>query len=718
MKNYLYSLFFFLLLLSPLSAEQKVAILGDSITYAGGWPATVEASLKNTPAFKEATIVNFGLPSENVSGLSEKGHAGGAFPRPCVFERLNRILDKFKPTLVIACYGMNDGIMQPLDESRFDAFRKGMNKLKTDVEKTGASFIVITPPLFEGDKTDKSPGNYDEVLDAYSQWLVAQKEKGWQVIDIRPSLRKSIAEEKKQTPAFIFAGDGVHPGAKGHNFIAQTIIPELAAILKCELVLKTPENGERTLSDWQKLAWLTETGHKRPGIPQGFPVSYVSKPNKATSLSEWHGFIKHDFIVPETKLAGMLVVPLSPAKGNPWIWRTEFFGHEPQADIALLKKGFHVAYAKVNDMYGSPQSIKLMKSFYDYVEKNYKLAPKVILEGFSRGGLYAYNWAAAYPDKVVGLYVDAPVCDFKSWPGGKGKSKPQQKEWQELLKCYELTEEQALQYKKNPIDNLKPLAKAGIPILAVVGDVDDVVPVEENTAIVEKRYRALGGKIEVIHKENVNHHPHSLMEPSRIVDFALSCYKLPVPRRITCIGDSITEGSGCGSQKRWSTVLGEMLGSNYEVTNLGISARTLMDAGDHPFRKENNYKKALQMKPEYFFIALGTNDSKPHNWKNKEDFEKTYVSMIAELRKNNPKVKIFCLQAIPAYPENHGIADKIIQGEVNPMIAKIAKANKCTLVDLYTPMIGKGHLVPDKVHPGAEGHAIMAKVLYEALGNK
>jgi len=76
-------------------------------------------------------------------------------------------------------------------------------------------------------------------------------------------------------------------------------------------------------------------------------------------------------------------------------------------------------------------------------------------------------------------------------------------------------------YRRNPIDNLAPLAKAGVPLVHVCGDADRVVPIEENTGIVQKRYRALGGSIRVIAKRGVGHHPHSLKDPSPIVEFIL-----------------------------------------------------------------------------------------------------------------------------------------------------------------------------------------------------
>jgi pimeloyl-ACP methyl ester carboxylesterase len=151
------------------------------------------------------------------------------------------------------------------------------------------------------------------------------------------------------------------------------------------------------------------------------------------------------------------------------------------------------------------------------------LGGKIVLIGMSRGGLYCYHWAARHPETVAAIYGDAPVCDFKSWPGGKGRQSATKSDWEALLKVYGFKDEaEALAYKKNPVDNLAPLAKAGIPIIHVVGQADTDVPVEENTDIIERRYKELGGTIRVIRKAGVGHHPHSLLNPEPIVDFILS----------------------------------------------------------------------------------------------------------------------------------------------------------------------------------------------------
>lgn len=137
-----------------------------------------------------------------------------------------------------------------------------------------------------------------------------------------------------------------------------------------------------------------------------------------------------------------------------------------------------------------------------------------------KGGLIVYNWAAKNPGKVACIYADAPVMDFKSWPLGKGGGNEVDK--YQLLEAYGFKSmEEALEWKHNPLDHTRELAKAGIPILHVVGDDDRVVPVKENTSVFESRMKLLGSPITVIHKPGVDHHPHSLSDPAPIVRFVL-----------------------------------------------------------------------------------------------------------------------------------------------------------------------------------------------------
>ncbi|MDR0541185.1 MAG: prolyl oligopeptidase family serine peptidase, partial [Dysgonamonadaceae bacterium] len=216
-----------------------------------------------------------------------------------------------------------------------------------------------------------------------------------------------------------------------------------------------------------------------------------------------------------------VVMPKHAAPNRPWNWRARFWGGEPQTDIALLENGFHVVYCDVSEMFGNPESLSIWNEFYLWLQKA-GLASKSSMEGMSRGGIYIYRWAATYPDRVTAIYADAPVLDLKSWPGGKGHGKAELNVWETFKRDYGFTtEEEAISFNGNPLDLTDKIAAGGFPMLHVVGDADEVVPVDENTTPFEQKIRAAGGSIQVIHKHGVGHHPHSLKDPAQIVKFIL-----------------------------------------------------------------------------------------------------------------------------------------------------------------------------------------------------
>ena len=235
----------------------------------------------------------------------------------------------------------------------------------------------------------------------------------------------------------------------------------------------------------------------------------------------WHGFKRHNLTVDGCQ--AWVVEPKQAAAGNPWTWCMEFPDAftERTGVLQLLEKGFHHVHIVVGNTFGCPAAVKHFDAFYKVLQAG-DLAKKGTLIGISRGGLYSYNFAAAFPDRVACIYGDAPVCDFKSWPGGKGKGQGSAGDWTALINNYGFKDEaEALAYKKNPTDELAPIAAAKIALIHVVGDVDKVVPVEDNTAIIERRYKELGGKMTVIHKPTCDHHPHGLDDPKPVVDFIL-----------------------------------------------------------------------------------------------------------------------------------------------------------------------------------------------------
>ena len=220
---------------------------------------------------------------------------------------------------------------------------------------------------------------------------------------------------------------------------------------------------------------------------------------------QWQGFDIY------TWKGRKVVVPKKTAPGKPWIWRARVWGHQPAFDVAMLNKGYHLVYRDVGNLFGNREAVERWNGFYKYLTEKHGFAEKAVLEGMSRGGLIIYNWAIANPEKVAVIYGDAPVMDLKSWPRYGNKA---------MIRAYNFKDVEGFEaFQGNPVDNLEPLAKAGVPIIHVVGDADKVVPVAENTAVAEKRYKAMGGVFEVIHKAGIGHHPHALKDPAPLLEF-------------------------------------------------------------------------------------------------------------------------------------------------------------------------------------------------------
>jgi|GEM_PF-557518 len=210
-----------------------------------------------------------------------------------------------------------------------------------------------------------------------------------------------------------------------------------------------------------------------------------------------------------------VAIPDEAADGRPWIWRCRFWGAFPAVDEALLAEGWHVAWIDVANEFGGPVAMDAFDSFYAAVRTSHDLAPRVVMEGFSRGGLAAMNWAIRNPEKTRGLYLDAPVLDIRSWPRNQSDEL-----WRRCLEAYGITESGGEISWKGPLDRLDALTGAGVPLFVVAGSRDEVVPYEENAAILVSHYHEKGGSYELVLKAGGGHHPHSLHDPTPVVSWA------------------------------------------------------------------------------------------------------------------------------------------------------------------------------------------------------
>lgn len=236
-----------------------------------------------------------------------------------------------------------------------------------------------------------------------------------------------------------------------------------------------------------------------PGLKDALAAEYVPF---AGEKSTWHeGFVRFDYLLdeesleikpfqrpedeklgvkdpPKGKRRCVVVVPKQPAPGNPWSWQGCYWNHEPQAEVELLRRGYHVVYISANS---TLKPDKTWEAWFDYLTQQHGLSTKPAFVGMSRGGEYAYIWSTLHPDKVSCIYADNTGVNAEV------------------------------------LAKLGDLAKADVPILHVNGSIDPLLSRCSNT--VENIYRQLGGRISVIIKEGMGHHPHSLRDPKPIADF-------------------------------------------------------------------------------------------------------------------------------------------------------------------------------------------------------
>ena len=473
-------------------------------------------------------------------------------------------------------------------------------------------------------------------------------------------------------------------------------------------------------------------------------------PLKPTKEFNFHGYKGYQY--DNNGVSYYIVKPYHTAKGNPWVWRARFWGHEPQLDIELLEQGFHLTYCDVADLFGSPAATKRWDDFYALAVKA-GLNKKAVLEGMSRGGLIIYNWAAKNTDKVACIYGDAPVMDIKSWPMHWGNFGNDKSNCERMLKAYGFTDkEQTMAWEGNPIDHARIFAKAKTPIIHVVGDIDTGVPVAENTAIFEQRLQQYGHTMHVIHKPNVGHHPHSLNNPEPILKYILEATghrknmcTYPIPGneyrsaagwcegsdwhtiakdlqatikgrevKLLMLGNSITQGLG-GRRKLITSQAGKSamdsaVGSGC-WENGGISG----DRTQHLlWRLQQGHFKECHA--EVVILTIGINNINAGD--NAEDVAQGIIACAEEARRQMPNSRIITLGLLPA-----GKAGSQMRKECDRVHA-ILKKSRIKGVEYVNPTewftLQSGDIDPalyggDMLHLSNEGYKMWAEKIAELI---
>ena len=211
-----------------------------------------------------------------------------------------------------------------------------------------------------------------------------------------------------------------------------------------------------------------------------------------------------------------------------WLWEFPFwlgindgFGnlqHRHYLEKALAA-GFHVAGIDVGPSCGSPAAAAVCQDFYNHITAEYGLSKRARIMGQSHGGLIAYGWAFRNPTCVERIAGICPATDFLSWPTLTNVINFPLKG----LDYGMTTEELAPRIPEfNPIDNLAPLAKAGVKILQIHGDKDELVPLQENSTELARRYRELRGSAEIVVIKGLGHGGNELYESEPLLNFLLA----------------------------------------------------------------------------------------------------------------------------------------------------------------------------------------------------
>jgi len=203
---------------------------------------------------------------------------------------------------------------------------------------------------------------------------------------------------------------------------------------------------------------------------------------------------------------------------------------------------------------------------------------------------------------------------------------------------------------------------------------------------------------------------------------ALSIYLVTnlvaAPIRVACVGDSITYGAAIQDRanNNYPIVLGRLLGAGYDVKNFGVNGATLLKKGDKPYWKEAAFAAAKKFKPQLVIIKLGSNDSKPQNWKYKEEFTKDLIDLVYIFEQLESKPQIWICKPAPVVMDRWGITEAVVKQEVIPAVVAAARQSKgVKLIDIYKVLAPHPEMFPDGVHPNAAGAKLMASEVYRLL---
>ena len=234
--------------------------------------------------------------------------------------------------------------------------------------------------------------------------------------------------------------------------------------------------------------------------------------------TEWKGYQRLDFVFEGRKAC--LVLPDVPCAGGPWMMKTEYFGAFPAFEKEMLARGWHLAWIANLTRWHHEEDDAVKDRFCAFLQEEFGLSNRCLPVGMSCGGMLAVHFAARYPQRVIGLYLDAPVMNLLSCPAAIGKAELDNELWGEFQEKTGMDLSSLICFRDHPMDHIDTLLKNQIPVFLVAGDSDTVVPYEENGKLLYDRYVRCGGCITQVVKPGCWHHPHGLDDLTPLIAFA------------------------------------------------------------------------------------------------------------------------------------------------------------------------------------------------------
>uniref|UniRef100_A0AB33IXB6 GDSL-type esterase/lipase family protein n=1 Tax=Prevotella sp. GTC17254 TaxID=3236794 RepID=A0AB33IXB6_9BACT len=200
----------------------------------------------------------------------------------------------------------------------------------------------------------------------------------------------------------------------------------------------------------------------------------------------------------------------------------------------------------------------------------------------------------------------------------------------------------------------------------------------------------------------------------------LSSIEARRPIKVACVGNSITFGYGIKDREHdsYPAQLQALLGTNYEVRNFGKSGATLINRAYRPYTAQAEYHQALDFKADMVIIHLGVNDTDPRAWPNySDDFIKDYRALIDSFRVANPKCKVWICRLTPISDRHSRFKSgtRDWHQQIQKRIERIAKTANVGLIDLHAALYNRPDVLPDGLHPNAEGAGLIARKVYTAI---